>query len=265
MEPRKITVIQTKGQGKKVFMSGAEKLGELKKDFDSQGISYTDMMFYEGISRTELVDNESILPKDIPFRDIVTNELVIYLTLKQKKIRSGMAMTRTEAYALVKDNNLGDEVKKKFGKNYTQVKTDELISFLSSKGVKEGTKTSTPDPVKKSSEQSKRPDVDSSKKEETKPVDKSVEKKEAPKKEDAPVVTVDSEKVVKLTATLSRLIDILEYGSVISDDEKDELLDLLNSDITVEETEIKEEAPKKEPDLTSSYSDSDLDALAPKY
>ena len=45
MEVRKITVVSTKTQKKSVIMSGAETLGELKKDFREAGIDYEGMTF----------------------------------------------------------------------------------------------------------------------------------------------------------------------------------------------------------------------------
>ena len=39
MEARKITVVSTKTQKKSVIMSGAETLGELKKDLEKQALT----------------------------------------------------------------------------------------------------------------------------------------------------------------------------------------------------------------------------------
>lgn len=39
-------------------------------------------------------------------------------------------LTRKEVYSLIKNNNLQEEVKKTFGKNYTNVPTKELSDFL---------------------------------------------------------------------------------------------------------------------------------------
>ena len=242
MEARKITVVQTKGQGKTVFMSGAERLGELKSDFRENGISYDDMIFYEGVSRTELVDDQSVLPKDIPFKGQTTNELIIYLTLKNKKIRSGMAMTRSEAYAAVKDNNLGDAVKAKFGKNFTQVSTGELETFVTeSLG---GATKSAPKAEKKSSS---RPDA---------PVAKEV-KKEV-KKEEACECSCSK---CTCKEALKALVDILEEELVISKEEKEEVLGILGGNAVTEEAP----ATPKKPKLESSFSDSELSDLAPRY
>ena len=129
MEARKITVVSTQTQRKSVITTGAETLAELKSALDEAGINYDGMTFYEGTSRTELKDNASVLPKDVPYKGTTTNELVFMLTNTNKKIRSG-DMSRAEAYAAIKANNLQDAVKSKFGKNFTQCSTKDLIGML---------------------------------------------------------------------------------------------------------------------------------------
>lgn len=135
MESRKITVVSTKTQKKSVIMSGAETLGELKRDLAEAGIDYTDMAFYEGTSKTELKTDESILPKDVPYTNRntgetkLTNELVFMLTNTNKKIKSGY-MSRAEVYAEIKVNHLQDACMQKFGKNFTQCSTAALIELL---------------------------------------------------------------------------------------------------------------------------------------
>ena len=129
MEARKITVVSTQTQRKSVITTGAETLAELKSALDEAGINYDGMTFYEGTSRTELKDNASVLPKDVPYKGTTTNELVFMLTNTNKKIKSGN-MSRAEAYAAIKANNLQDAVKSKFGKNFTQCSTENLIGML---------------------------------------------------------------------------------------------------------------------------------------
>lgn len=137
MEARKITVVSTKTQKKSVIMSGAETLGELKKDFREAGIDYEGMTFYEGTSKTELKTDESVLPKNVPYTNRTTgetkntNELVFMLTNTNKKIKSG-AMTRTEAYDAIKAKGLQAECQKRFGRNFTMCKTSDLVSLIES-------------------------------------------------------------------------------------------------------------------------------------
>lgn len=129
METRKITVISNKGQYKKVMNSAATTLGELKADMTAVGIDYNGMSFLEGLTRTELIDDASQLPTNVNYRGTVTNDLVFYLTATNKKIKSGM--TRQEAYAHINERpELKDVVKDTFGRNFTQVSTDNLVHII---------------------------------------------------------------------------------------------------------------------------------------
>lgn len=134
MQSRKITVIQTKNQKKSVIMSAATTLAELKSDLRANGIDYDGMTFFEGISKIELKNDASVLPHDVPYKGIVTNELVLMLTNTNKKIKSG-AMSRMEAYAEIKRRGLQDACLKKFGKNFTMCKTADLIALVQSNGA----------------------------------------------------------------------------------------------------------------------------------
>ena len=131
MQSRKITVIQTKNQKKSVIMSAATTLAELKSDLRANGIDYDGMTFFEGTSKVELKNDASVLPHDVPYKGIVTNELVFMLTNTNKKIRSG-AMSRTEAYNAIKSMGLQSACVKKFGKNFTMCKTTDLIALVQS-------------------------------------------------------------------------------------------------------------------------------------
>lgn len=129
METRKITVISNKGQYKKVMNSAASTLGELKADMTAVGIDYDGMSFLEGLTRTELIDDASQLPTNVNYRGTVTNDLVFYLTATNKKIKSGM--TRQEVYRIIRDSqDLQDKVKDLYGRNFTQVSTDNLIHII---------------------------------------------------------------------------------------------------------------------------------------
>lgn len=134
MEARKITVVQTKNQKKSVIMSTATTLAELKSDLRANGIDYDGMTFFEGTSKVELKNDASVLPHDVPYKGIVTNELVFMLTNTNKKIRSG-AMSRMETYAEIKRRGLQDACLKKFGKNFTICKTADLIALVQSNGA----------------------------------------------------------------------------------------------------------------------------------
>ena len=138
MEARKITVVQTKDQKKSVIMSAATTLAELKSDLRANGIDYNGMTFFEGTSKIELKNDASVLPHDVPYKGIVTNELVFMLTNTNKKIRSG-TISRMEAYAEIKRRGLQDACLKKFGKNFTMCKTADLIALVQSNGASKPT------------------------------------------------------------------------------------------------------------------------------
>lgn len=129
METRKITIVSTKNQSKKVIMSSATTLAELKSDLRTNGIDYEGMTFFEGTSKVELKNDASVLPHDVPWKGTTTNELVFMLTNTNKKIRSG-AMSRVDLYHKVKSLHLEEECKRRFGKNFTMCKTVDLEALV---------------------------------------------------------------------------------------------------------------------------------------
>ena len=127
---RKVTIINNKTQSQKVIQaSAATTLGELKREMREAGIEYEGMTFFEGHLRAELKDDASILPTNIPYKGQVVNDLTFLLTAPEKKIKSG-AMSRAEAYNAIKARGLQDECVKRFGKNFTMCKTQDLIDLL---------------------------------------------------------------------------------------------------------------------------------------
>lgn len=154
------------------------------------GIEYEGMTFFEGHLRAELKDNASILPTNIPYKGQVVNDLTFLLTAPEKKIKSG-AMSRAEAYNAIKARGLQDECVKRFGKNFTMCKTQDLIDLL-------GEGFATVAPVKE---------------EKKEVVKEKAEKKEVAKetvKEEKPEVTATSEGNV--AGALEILLEDL-YGS----------------------------------------------------
>ena len=131
METRKITIISTKNHSTKVINSAATTLGELKTDLNNAGIEYTDCTFFEGLTKTELKNNDAILPHDVPYKGTITNNLVFMITNASKKIRSGVKLDRKAIIEEIKAKNLTEVVKKTYGKNYTNCKTEDLEKILS--------------------------------------------------------------------------------------------------------------------------------------
>lgn len=132
MEARTITVYSTKTNVKTTIMSTAETLGELKTELRTNGVDFADMTFFEGVSRTELVDDNSALPKDIMYKGTRTNNLAFMLTNSNKKIKSGALedTSRANVYAHIKEYGLQEMVKSSLGKNYTQCKTEDLVNVV---------------------------------------------------------------------------------------------------------------------------------------
>ena len=225
MEARKITVVQTKNQKKSVIMSAATTLAELKSDLRANNIDYDGMTFFEGTSKVELKNDASVLPHDVPYKGIVTNELVFMLTNTNKKIRSG-AMSRTEAYNAIKSMSLQDACVKKFGKNFTMCKTADLIALVQSNGALK--------PAPKA---------------ETKAETKKEEKVEAPASNGGECVDTVAR------AAISKLVKILEDNGTIEDYEKEKVLGILGGAVEV--------APSEEykPKSASPYSDDEINDM----
>lgn len=132
METRKIVVVTTKSSKKLVLNTGVETLGELKRELDNKNFDYEGMEFTEGVSKTVLTRDDSVLPKELPFKGSITNDLAIFLTVPNKKIKSGV-MSRAEVITAIKENHLTEECKKVYGKNFTICKTTDLIALLGKK------------------------------------------------------------------------------------------------------------------------------------
>lgn len=115
-------------------MSEAETLGQLKNDLNTANIDYDGLTFFEGLSKTELKSDDSILPKDVPYTNRTTgetkntNELVFLLTNAEKKIASGV--DRKELINYIKSNHLEDECKTQYGRNYTNCSNVQLEHLI---------------------------------------------------------------------------------------------------------------------------------------
>lgn len=149
MEARKILFVMNNSSSQKSIMSEAETLGALKADMRRAGINYNNMTFYEGRTRTELMDDASVLPTNVPVAAkgttpaTTTNDLVFMLTTANKKIRSG-AGDRPAAYAKIKQLGLQDACKAKYGKNFTQCSTSDLEALIAGASPKVEPKVEAP-------------------------------------------------------------------------------------------------------------------------
>lgn len=220
METRKITIVSTKDQTKKVIMSSATTLAELKADLRREGIDYEGMTFFEGTSKVELKNDTSVLPHDVPWKGTVTNELVFMLTNTNKKIRSG-AMSRADLYNKVKSLHLEEECKKRFGKNFTMCKTADLEALVN---VHEEV-----------------PCLDVS----------------APKvKYDYHNLVADLE----ARAAITRMAEILEEKGLFNEEEKNEVIDILGKAVNAAPVENKSqpESPYSDNEIVAMFEDMDV-------
>lgn len=143
MEARKIIVIDSKNQSQKSFMSTATTLGALKSEMSELNIDYEGSTFYCGQMRAELVDDAAPIPETVMYKGEAVRDLTFMLTTPNKKIKSGN-MSRMEIYQKIKELNLQDTCKAKYGKNFTMCSTVNLLNLIEeaehSSKVKEQTK-----------------------------------------------------------------------------------------------------------------------------
>ena len=157
MAQEKLFTVVT-ANGVKKFKSTANTVAELKADLRKNGISTENMAIQEGLTKMRFTSDSDYLPHDVPYKGTSTNNLVFRITQKEKHINSGAGTPRAELYAKVKELNLQDKIKAKFGKNFTQCKGSDLEAMI----AEAGGEAATP--------------KDSDKKVDNKPVEKVVEK-----------------------------------------------------------------------------------------
>lgn len=130
-----IAISNTINGVKTVVDTEATTLGELKQFMAENNISYpTDALWYSGLTKSRLEFDNSEFISDSPRTcNIDGTEKQVYgvvlIVPSKNKIESG-AMTRSELYMYIHENNLKDEIKEVFGKPYTNVPTDDLYEFI---------------------------------------------------------------------------------------------------------------------------------------
>lgn len=230
MENRKITIVSTKNQTKKVIMSSATTLAELKSDLRANDIDYEDMTFFEGTSKVELKNDASVLPHDVPYKGTITNELVFMLTNTNKKIRSG-ATSRMKIYDEIRKLGLQDACLRKFGKNFTMCKTADLSALIQSSIA------SKPTPATLKAEAKKN--------------EMSINTPVAPASNGGECVDIVAR------AAINKLLEILENIGTIEYYEKEEVRSILEGEVIVTTATSEEYKPKS----ASPYSDDEIDDM----
>lgn len=135
MDSREILIANSKTQRRHKIVTAATTLGELKAAMRENGIDFDGLSFTEGITKTQLLDDASLLPANVPYKGGTTNQLVILLTNTKKNIASGCddevnLTNRSEAYRIIKEKGLQEDIKTVFGRNFTQVPTAALWDFI---------------------------------------------------------------------------------------------------------------------------------------
>lgn len=130
---RKVIVL-VQSTGKKSIVEGEFKtLGDLKEAMTNEGVEYPSVCeFKEGRTKTIFVDDAAVLPTNVEWKGVVSDDLTVYVTAPKSKIASGGELSRAELYDFIKKNNLQEEVKKTFGRVFSSVSTDKLNAFVSS-------------------------------------------------------------------------------------------------------------------------------------
>lgn len=114
------------------YESSANTLEELKQEFRNNGIPY------EGLGITEGLSTKALLTRDdaeLPTSNRTVNyngetyNRVFLITNTSKNIASGI-MSRKDAYDMIKKLNLQEKIKALYGRNFTQVGTDDLTDAI---------------------------------------------------------------------------------------------------------------------------------------
>ena len=254
---RNVTIISTKGQTKKTILSSAVTLADLKFDMTNAGIDYAGMSFYEGVSKTTFLNDDTILPTNLPYKGNITNDLLIMLTVKDKKISSGASRSRSEIYAAIKVAIANDPAAKdKFNEdgNYTRKSSDELEAILNSlKKAPKASKTAptakdapSPAPTPAPSKTATAPQAEQVKECKTEPCCTC----------DCPCVA----QVAVLKSVVGNLIGILgpDEQDIISDSEVSNLMEELHGPETAT---VASTTSAKEEELKSIFDDSEIAAM----
>lgn len=141
---RKIIIVDSASNSQTPITTDATTFGQLKAAVRAAGINIDGKDWLEGLTKTQPMSDDALLPTNVNYKGQVTNNLVYMLTNTNKKTRSG-AMSYNEMKSYIKNNGLAVEFQQKYGKNYTQGKTTEFQEFIAAhSGTVSPAKTETP-------------------------------------------------------------------------------------------------------------------------
>ena len=126
---RKIIIVDSASNSQTPITTDATTFGQLKAAVRAAGINIAGKDWLEGLTKTQPMSDDALLPTNVNYKGQVTNNLVYMLTNTNKKTRSG-AMSYNEMKSYIKNNGLAAEFQQKYGKNYTQGKTTEFQEFI---------------------------------------------------------------------------------------------------------------------------------------
>lgn len=134
----KTLVANSASQQRWSFDSSAETLLDLKQEFRSRNIPFEGLSITEGLcTKAELTRDDAVIP--VSERTVnyggESYSRVFLITNTKKNIASGcddeVTLTnRSEAYRIIKEKGLQEEIKIAFGRNFTQVPTAALWDFI---------------------------------------------------------------------------------------------------------------------------------------
>lgn len=139
---RKIIIVDSASNSQTPITTDATTFGQLKAAVRAAGVNIDGKDWLEGLTKTQPMSDDALLPTNVNYKGQVTNNLVYMLTNTNKKTRSG-AMSYTEMKSYIKNNGLAAEFQQKYGKNYTQGKTTEFQEFIAAHSAPASTEGKT--------------------------------------------------------------------------------------------------------------------------
>lgn len=143
---RNVLVYKDNGDGKLKFKTSATQFSDIleviKKEFSMTDAEISKYEFIDGIHRTRYAANSILPEKSIhPRTGAETTDLSIFMVRTKKNTESGSRKKSPlvevdRADVVYKMNVMGynNDILRSFGRNYTQVSTDELFVYLYIKG-----------------------------------------------------------------------------------------------------------------------------------
>lgn len=143
---RNVLVYKDNGDGKLKFKTSATQFSDIleviKREFNMTDAEVSKYEFIDGIHRTRYATNSILPEKSIhPRTGAETTDLSIFMVRTKKNTESGsrkksplVEVDRTDVVYRMNIMGYNNDILRSFGRNYTQVSTDELFVYLYIKG-----------------------------------------------------------------------------------------------------------------------------------